>query len=68
MDSKIKNETWAEIGISNGGRVRYSISNMGRCKRENLITGEVIIDKGRRNRYTGYWHFGNLGYVHRLVA
>ena len=64
----LKDEIWHEIGMSKGGKVCYSISNMGRCKRQNLITGEVIVDRGRRNRFTGYWHFQNLGYVHRLVA
>ena len=53
----MKNETWAEIGISKGGRIRYSVSNMGRCKRENLITGEVKIDHGYQNRSTGYFSF-----------
>ena len=68
MNEKIINEKWHEIGLSKSGRVMYSISDMGRCKRVNTITGETRIDHGSRNRYTGYWSFGSLGYVHRLVA
>lgn len=65
----LKNEIWHEIGLSKGGRVIYSISNMGRCKRVYTKTGLTIIDRGIKNRHTGYWMYhANLGYVHRLVA
>lgn len=58
-------EKWALI--AEGKRIRYYVSNLGRCKRENIITGEEKIDCGNRNPRTGYMQFCG-GYVHRYVA
>ena len=53
----MRNETWADIGVSKADRIRYSVSNMGRCKRENLTTGEIKLDHGYLNKHTGYYSF-----------
>lgn len=62
-----RNELWITIGKSPSGRKTYSISNYGRCKTHDNITGCVTISRGSLNPYTGYCSF-NGQYVHRLVA
>ena len=62
-------EIWKEIGRSPKGRKVYYISNMGRCRTVDRVTGDVRTNRGGVNKATGYYIFPSVGeYVHRLVA
>ena len=60
-------ETFKKIGISKSGLKTYEISNMGRCRTTNNLTGEQTTSWGNLNKHTGYLSFAG-DYVHRHVA
>lgn len=53
--------------VSKTSRTRYYVNRAGKCKVENLVTGETKISNGYFNKWTGYMQFAG-SYVHRLVA
>lgn len=56
---------WALVAKSS--RTKYYVNRAGKCKTEDLVTGETKISDGYYNRWTGYMQFAG-SYVHRLVA
>ena len=64
----MKKETWKKIGSSKTGRRVYYVSDLGRCKSVDTVTGDERITLGYKNNRTGYLTYCGGQYVHRLVA